>query len=398
MPLHYLSDGELGRILESLEPSTLKEVPATSRIICFTASGCEDALWLSLLDQNGWPPTSIGCGGPESGLDSSAWHGLLRPKERFRLCSYLVSRQLPTLSDALRSAADRNHSAVLDILLKARADPNEGADTGAHGVGFIQVGQYALHLAAKRSHLAVLDKLVLAKAHVDIADQNGRTALMLACASGQSTSMEWLLERGATVNATNHFGQTPLHCAALLPRPEIVNLLLRGRASANCIDRQDQTPLHLALIALPRHTVVAKKDEMAVDPSGHGDEYCYEKNTSHGYNQNKAEDEKKVILVRETAEVLLLHGASMIARDSLGRAAGDILDSKCRSDLRATLELFAANQQSSISEESSAALSEDASPSAPLGQVSSRSERLSQDGWMLQSLKSCFGNCVPFAR
>lgn len=104
------------------------------------------------------------------------------------MCSYLVRRELPTLSDALRSAADHDHGDVLTILLKARADPNESADIGAHGVGFIQVGAYPLHLAAKRSRLTLLERLLNAKADVDAADQNGRTGLMLASASGVSCS------------------------------------------------------------------------------------------------------------------------------------------------------------------------------------------------------------------
>lgn len=137
----------------------------------------------------------------------------------------------------------------------------------------------------------------------------------------------------------NDFGQTALHCAALLPRPEIVDLLLLGAASANCVDRQGQTPLHMALTALPRR---AKREEIAIDPSGdsfHGDEYCYEKNTSHGYSHH--EDGIRDLDVRKTAEALLSHGGNIAVKDYLQRSPSDVLESKHRPDLRVWLETLA---------------------------------------------------------
>ncbi|CAK0827734.1 unnamed protein product, partial [Prorocentrum cordatum] len=277
----------------------------------------------------GWPRV----GRPTTSA-ASAWPRLLpRPKDEHRLQDFLARQRVPSLEDALRSAADRDRRAELRLLLEARADPNAAADTGAYGVGFTQVGAYALHLAAKRSRVAVLDILLDARAMVDAADQNGRTGLMVASASGQARAARWLLQHGAAMEVHAHDGgNTALHYAANLPQVTLVELLLEARASPNSTDRQGRAPLHLALTALPRR--VEKEESTSCDPSGYGDEYCYCRDTSGGYGQGGSAQDSNV---RGAVQALLRHGADPGLRDDRGRDAADILDAKGRRDALAWL-------------------------------------------------------------
>ncbi|CAK0827732.1 unnamed protein product, partial [Prorocentrum cordatum] len=284
------------------------------------------------------PPRRAVLGWPRVGRPTtsaaSAWPRLLpRPKDEHRLQDFLARQRVPSLEDALRSAADRDRRAELRLLLEARADPNAAADTGAYGVGFTQVGAYALHLAAKRSRVAVLDILLDARAMVDAADQNGRTGLMVASASGQARAARWLLQHGAAMEVHAHDGgNTALHYAANLPQVTLVELLLEARASPNSTDRQGRAPLHLALTALPRR--VEKEESTSCDPSGYGDEYCYCRDTSGGYGQGGSAQDSNV---RGAVQALLRHGADPGLRDDRGRDAADILDAKGRRDALAWL-------------------------------------------------------------
>lgn len=223
------------------------------------------------------------------------------------------------------------------------------------------MGAFPLHLAAKRGHLAALELLLAGRADVDAADQNGRTGLAVASASGQAAAARRLLERRAAVDAASHYGYSALHYAALLPRPELVELLLAAGASTELTDKQGQTPLHIVLSALPRR---AQRQESSCDPSGYGDEYCYCRDTSHGYGGSEGDPEQERG-VRRAAEALLLRGASESALDDRGRAAADILEAKCRADL---LPWLRGSRQASGQ----------GTPAAPLETAQSKTE---QAGW-----------------
>lgn len=250
----------------------------------------------------------------------------------FRLRRYLAQRRMPSLPDALRCAADHGHQVVLELLLHLRANPNVPADSGAHGVGFTQVGAYPLHLAAKRGRLEVMEVLLKAGACIDAADQNGRTGLMVAAASGQHSAILWLLCHRAAADSSTHYGYTALHYAALVPRPEVVHALLEGRASSNVVDREGRSALHAALSTLPRARTEGAAVSTSCDPSGIGDEYCYENDISHGYRRNEQE-EAQVQAVQTAVTALMRHGADAELRDGSGRSAIDVVQDKRRADL-----------------------------------------------------------------
>jgi len=329
---------ELELIFSALDITSLLRVPACCRGLRVSATSCEERCWqvhLRVAVEIAKAEAEKCCPAEtEASFDPSKFATTqLSSKMACRLRHYANKHQLPSLPDALRCASDRNHKALVPLLLQAHTDPNVAADSGAFGVGFTQVGAFPLHLAAKRSNLAILDMLLGASADINVADQNGRTALIVASASGQAAAAQWLLANGAAIDATSHYGYTALHQAALLPRYEIIDFLLLSGASATQCDREGQTALHLVLKTLPRR--VDDSQSLSCDPSGYGDEYCYARSISHGYNhRSSAREAEHDALVKNTVTLLLRHGADVHACDGQGRTAADVLVQKGRPDLQ----------------------------------------------------------------
>ena len=181
-----------------------------------------------------------------------------------------VDRTDSSGSTALMIAAERDHEALVDLLLANGANPKLGRASD---------GWSALHLAAAagRAHLlrrmltqtlppypatsAGEDILMLAiesddretiaavlEVDVDIkaADTNGRTALMRAAARSMNTVVADLIAEGAAVAATDRTGRSALWYAADNGKHENVGLLVRTGADATVVDRDGNGPLHRA--------------------------------------------------------------------------------------------------------------------------------------------------------
>lgn len=88
-----------------------------------------------------------------------------------------------------------------------------------------------LHLAAANGNAAIIDLLLKADADPNVTNGNGTTPLMLASATGKLDAIKTLLDRGADPNArdiTN--GQTAVMFAAALNRGSAIDLLARRGA------------------------------------------------------------------------------------------------------------------------------------------------------------------------
>lgn len=100
----------------------------------------------------------------------------------------------------LTSALWEDQQDIFDLLLE------KGAKVDAQGAG----GYSALTLAAKFERLAAAKALLARKARVDLADNDGITALHYAAASS-APMVELLLAAGASPKAVTKGGLTPLH-------------------------------------------------------------------------------------------------------------------------------------------------------------------------------------------
>ena len=122
---------------------------------------------------------------------------------------------------ALHWAAYRGDIEMTRVLIQARANVKPRTRLA---------GMTPLHLAASSGNAAIIDLLVKAGADPDAANDNGTTALMLAAASGKPEAVQTLLDRGANPNARDFTnGQTAVMFAAALDRgPAIALLAARG--------------------------------------------------------------------------------------------------------------------------------------------------------------------------
>jgi uncharacterized protein len=147
--------------------------------------------------------------------------------------AHLLSGETPLMEAALRG-----NLATVKILLAAGADSNVQEESG---------GQTALMWALSQRHSAVVDELIRNKADVNLASKTGATPLMFA-AQGDLKSTRLLLAAGARPN-TQHpdNGQTALIVASTMGNTEIVEALLENGADPNIRDGNTFTALHAAV-------------------------------------------------------------------------------------------------------------------------------------------------------
>lgn len=138
-------------------------------------------------------------------------------------------------------AAQEGHLAVLELLLRKRADPNatDQSDT--------MWRRKALHHAAARGHVKIVQKLVECGADINIGDADSRTPLHWAATNGWVAVAEYLLKHGAAINLAQRDGFTPLHASTYLGHLTMCHFLLSQGADINSADRDGWTPLHAAV-------------------------------------------------------------------------------------------------------------------------------------------------------
>ena len=121
----------------------------------------------------------------------------------------------------------------MKLLIEAGADVNM-ADTD---------GKTALMKAATIGNWECVELLIKTVADVNITDRSGETALMKAATIGSLECAELLMEAGADVNITDRSGETALMKAATIGSLECVKLLIEAGADVNITDRSGETAL-----------------------------------------------------------------------------------------------------------------------------------------------------------
>lgn len=216
----------------------------------------------------------------------------------------------------------------------------------------------ALHIAAGRGCKNVLRYLVVsteAGQDLEVEDGKGQTPLHCAALFGHADVVTFLLQRGADPDATNGLGETPLFIAARRDfEPCVRALVEKGKAKLEKRNNQDVTPLGQAL-ASRREKSTAALLELGADrnaaitqhaipllhfAAGNGAELVRLMLEHPGAPQpvNVAATDGTIGLtamhaaaeagLRESAEILLRHGAPATVRDAHGRTPQELASQK----------------------------------------------------------------------
>lgn len=111
----------------------------------------------------------------------------------------------------------------------------------------IEMKTEALALAAELGHTEIVNALIAAGVDVNQGDSEGWTPLMAAAGGGHTAIVEKLLAAGANVNAQTAFGLTPLMAAAAKGQTATVKQLIAAGADLNAKDQNSWTALVWAL-------------------------------------------------------------------------------------------------------------------------------------------------------
>ena len=169
----------------------------------------------------------------------------------------------------LMMAAVTNDSAMVELLLRHKADPNLRNNVGMTALmaaafntseGVIPLllagganpdvqdakGRTALIVAAKQGVNNPVTMLLQGGANKELKDEKGNSALMVACGERHLNIMTELLDNGADPNTRDLQGRTPLMLLSLLGEDEMARLLLRHKPDISAVDYSMKTALAYA--------------------------------------------------------------------------------------------------------------------------------------------------------
>ena len=172
-------------------------------------------------------------------------------------------------------------------------------------------GQTPLFIATSQEAATIVDMLLKAGANPNIASKT-ISPLHKAAFLGAKKILNSLIKAGAHVNAGNFLGKTPLHDAANWPgsftddaKGTMIHLLLSAGADKNAVDTEGATPLFNA-VKNGTPWIVLELLEAGADPNIP----CKSITPLH---------EAAYTGQINTVQMLLVHGASVKARNSFGR-------------------------------------------------------------------------------
>jgi ankyrin repeat protein len=114
------------------------------------------------------------------------------------------------------------------------------------GLVFAGVNDNAVAKAAKSGDLAAVRKLITARADVNLADNDGSTALLWAAYASDLEMTKALIAAGARPDRANQYGVTPLLQASRTGDAPIIDVLLKAGADPSLAHPEGETPLMAA--------------------------------------------------------------------------------------------------------------------------------------------------------
>lgn len=145
----------------------------------------------------------------------------------------------------LHYAALRCYFDIVKLLIDKDVNVNETDSFGGTPLQLVVRGSNftTSYLARKR---AIVKLLIEKKANIEIANNNGFTAIMFAARVGLISIVQYLLQAGAKVNKVNNKGRSALHYAVLHDKPKTASLLLNNGADIDIKTNQGETVIDMA--------------------------------------------------------------------------------------------------------------------------------------------------------
>lgn len=153
------------------------------------------------------------------------------------LASTAVNQLLPDGSTALAWAVESQDEAMVQLLLRAGANPRVGSNAAVA----------PLLVACQHGNAAIVDMLLAAEADVNATRADGIAPLAICAGNADTATVERLIEGGAKVEQADNLGQTPLMWAAAKGRIDTIQLLLKHGADVNRTTAKGFTPLFFAV-------------------------------------------------------------------------------------------------------------------------------------------------------
>ncbi len=110
-------------------------------------------------------------------------------------------------------------------------------------------GVTALMLASHNGHLSVVRALLQNNANINLADEVGYTPLLFASSAGHSNLVNLLIKNNADINATNIYGENALHLASYKLNKEIVEILVSTNININATNNDGYNALYLSFMS-----------------------------------------------------------------------------------------------------------------------------------------------------
>ena len=142
--------------------------------------------------------------------------------------------QLKDGATPLILASELGYTDIVRLLIQANADPNLPLADGSS----------AIHTASRKGYSDVVRVLLGANVDPNCQTKMGDTALSTACFNGHTAVVSMLLNANADPNISKSDNITPLHMASQNGHYDIVNMLLKANANPNLQADNGVTPLY----------------------------------------------------------------------------------------------------------------------------------------------------------
>jgi ankyrin repeat protein len=198
---------------------------------------------------------------------------------------------------SLHRAAEAGHHAVVELLLKYKADPTQAQEGTERWT--------PLHVAARTGELNICQLLLKYGADVASKTEDGHTPLHFASLGGHLEIVQWLVRHGAALDETTNTQATPLHLACRVGDLQIIRFLIEQGANMMLKDKDGDIPFHYASrYGHPKIVEIFLEVGIDIDARNASEETPLDLASGHG----------KI----EVARILIKHGADLNCGDKQG--------------------------------------------------------------------------------